>query len=178
MKTNFKKLTFSLAALPIVGFAALPALAQDQIIRPYQSVRGAGMGNVRYTTGLYDQNFFANPARVTANPKWKVTLLDPMVEVSAPVPGSIGGMVHGGSDFYKQLGEQAGENYHARVQTTFPSIYIPPGDENDRWGFAVGLISSTQADVNLRRSFNVDPSVITDIGPAATVGYRDRKSVV
>jgi len=32
--------------------------AVDQITRPYQSVRSAGMGGVRITTGLYDENFF------------------------------------------------------------------------------------------------------------------------
>jgi hypothetical protein len=153
------------------GTLATPALAQDQIIRPYQSVRAAGMGNVRYTTGLYDENFFANPARVTDNPKWRVTLLDPMVEVSSPVPSNVGALIHGGSDFYRDLGNSAGDNYHARIQTTFPAFYLPPG-ENGKWGFAFSFISSTQADVNLRRSFNIEPTAITDIGPAFTIGRR------
>jgi hypothetical protein len=151
--------------------ASFPAYAQDLIVRPYQSTRAAGMGDVRYTTGLYDENFFANPARVTANPTWRFTVLDVMGEVSAPVPGAIGGLTHGGSDYFTEIGNNAGENYHARFQTVFPALYLPPG-EDGKWGFGVGLITSTQADINFRRSFNIDPSVITDIGPAVTVGRR------
>lgn len=147
------------------------ALAQDQIIRPYQSVRSEGMGNVSYTTGVYDQNFFSNPARVTDNPEWRVTLLDPMVEVSSVVPGTVGSLASGGSGFYKDVGNQAGDNYHARVQTTFPGVYMPPGKDG-KWGFAAAIITSTQTDVNLRRSFNIEPLAITDIGPAFTVGRR------
>jgi hypothetical protein len=135
------------------------------------NVRSEGMGNVRYTTGLYDQNFFANPARVTDNPSWKLTLLDPMVEVSSVVPGTVGSLIHGGSDFYRNVGNQAGDNYHARVQTTFPGFYKPPGKDG-KWGFAVAVVTSTQSDVNLRQSFNIEPVAITDVGPVVTVGRR------
>jgi hypothetical protein len=79
--------------------------------------------------------------------------------------------VNGGSSFYKDIGNQAGDNYHARVQTTFPGVYIPPGQDG-KWGFAVAMVTSTQADVNLRRSFNIEPLAITDIGPAVTVGRK------
>ena len=62
-------LPLSLPVFALLGLALSPsAHALDQIIRPYQSVRSAGMGGVRITTGLYDENFFNNPARVTANP--------------------------------------------------------------------------------------------------------------
>lgn len=141
------------------------AAAQDEIIRPYASTRSAGMGGVTYTTGLYDENFFANPARVTANPEWKISLLDLMAEISSSVPGAVNTLVNGGSSFYKNIGAAAGTNYHVRIQTGFPALYIPPsGDE--KWAFAVGLFMSTQADINLRQSFNIDPLVVTDIGPA------------
>ncbi|MFL5815749.1 MAG: hypothetical protein ACJ763_19425 [Bdellovibrionia bacterium] len=171
-----RRFKFSPALAPatwalLLTLPSLQALAQDQILRPYTSVRGEGMGNVNYTTGLYDQNLFFNPARVTDNPEWRVTLLDPMVEVSSVVPGAVGGLIHGGSDFYRDVGDNAGDNYHARVQTTFPAFYKPPGQDG-KWGFAIAVVTSTQSDVNLRRSFNVEPMAITDVGPAITVGRR------
>src|SRR4051812_21467813 len=45
------------------------ALAISPIIRSYQSVRAEGMGNIRYTTGVYEENFFGNPARISENPE-------------------------------------------------------------------------------------------------------------
>ncbi len=168
--TRNKKISPAVSAL-LLTLPAFQASAQDQIIRPYQSVRAEGMGNVSYTTGLYDQNFFSNPARVVDNPEWRLTLLDAMVEVSSPVPSTVGSLVHGGSDFYRDVGNQAGDNYHARIQTTFPALYIPPG-ENGKWGFAAAIVTSTQSDVNLRRSFNIEPTAITDIGPVLTIGRR------
>jgi hypothetical protein len=146
-------------------------LAQDEIIRPYTSTRAEGMGGIQYTTGLYDENFFANPARVTANPDWKVTLFDVTAEVSSAVPTTVSALTGGGSSFYKGLGSNAGTNYHARFQTAFPAFYLPPKGDG-KWGFAVGLIMSTQADINLRQSFNIDPLVVTDIGPAFTAGRK------
>lgn len=158
--------------LVLAGWLSISEVyAQDEIIRPYASVRSEGMGGVQYTTGLYDQNFFANPARVTENPEWKVSLFDVTAEFSSSVPTAVSSLTGGGSGFYKTLGNDAGTNYHARIQTAFPAFYLPPANDG-KWGFAIALIMSTQADINLRQSFNIDPLVITDIGPAFTVGRR------
>jgi hypothetical protein len=141
--------------------------ALDQIVRPYQSVRSSGMGGLRITTGLYDENFYGNPARVTANPKWKVQLPDPMVESSMDGLGSMGDLL-GGSDGLNAFTDHAGENLHARVQMVFPAFYIP-GEENF-WAF--GVISSAQVDLNLRESYQVEPDTVIDIGPALTYGRK------
>ena len=55
---------------------ATPSSALEQIIRPYQSIRSAGMGGVKITTGEYEENFWGNPARVAFNPKWRLTFFD------------------------------------------------------------------------------------------------------
>jgi hypothetical protein len=143
------------------------AFALDQIIKPYESVRSSGMGGVVYTTGLYDENYFANPARVTANPTWRVTILDPMVETNSNISHSLKA-VNGGNDIYSQLGADAGDNNHLRLQTTMPSIYIPTA--SGKWAFALGLITSSQVDLDLRQSYSISPTGIIDIGPAFTVG--------
>lgn len=151
----------------LLSWGAPSALALDQIIKPYESVRSSGMGGVVYTTGLYDDNYFANPARVTANPVWRVTILDPMVETNSHIENSVN-LAKSGSSFFSNLGQDAGDNNHARVQTTMPSFYIPLNAGN--WAFAAGFITSTQADIDLRRGFDIEPTGIVDLGPAVTVG--------
>ena len=168
-----KATKFVTVAGTIFGLSALSpgqARALDQIIKPYESVRSSGMGGVTLTTGLYDENYFGNPARVTDNPTWRVTILDPMVETNSNIGNSIKA-VNGGNSVYSKLGADAGQNNHFRLQTTMPSVYIPPGTDG-KWGFAFGLITSSQVDIDLRRSFSVDPTGIVDIGPALTVGRR------
>src|SRR5688500_10169879 len=78
-------------------FSAPNAGALDQIVRPYQSARAAGMGGVLCTTGLYEENFFGNPARATANPKWRIDVLNITAEMNS---GAIenGGKLTGGGD--------------------------------------------------------------------------------
>jgi hypothetical protein len=161
------------------GTIALPssAMALDHIIRPYQSARSAGMGNVRYTTGLYDENFFGNPARITENPKWRVDILNVMVEANTGLLGNIDSVKKGG-DKVENIASTAGENNHLRLQTVLPAFYFPKLF-SDKHALAIGLITSTQVDVSLRKNFSVDPVAITDIGPAVSYARRlnDRLTV-
>ncbi|MGE0615508.1 MAG: hypothetical protein AB7P04_07695 [Bacteriovoracia bacterium] len=145
-----------------------PAQAYDNIIKPYQSPRSSAMGGVKLTTGLYDENFFGNPARVTANPKWKVQMPDPMLESTVSTLGNINKIIKADDNFLQSVGSTSGSNLHVRIQMTFPSVYLP--GENDHWAF--GLITSVQTDSGLRNSFQVNPSVVTDIGPAITYGRK------
>jgi hypothetical protein len=161
---------YTVAAAVALSLAILAvgtdALALDNIIRPYQSARGAGMGGLRITSGLYDENFFGNPARAAANPKWKVSLLDLTVETTPSTIDTIGDLA-GGGDTLNKIADTAGTNNHGRIQTVFPAVYIPRlfGGKNS---IAIGLIANTQFDVDLRRSYQLDPRSITDIGPAVT----------
>lgn len=145
------------------------ALALDQIIHPYQSVRSAGMGNVRITTGLFEDNFFGNPARAAANPRWRVTLFAPSVELNSNTINTVKSLT-GGGDFLQNVGSSAGEENHGRLQTTMPAFYMPTLS-SIRTAFAFGLITSTQFDIDLRRSFQISPQAVIDVGPAFTVAH-------
>jgi hypothetical protein len=162
---NMKKLLAT-----ILLFSAPSALALDNITRPYTSPRSTGMGGVKLTTGLYDENFFGNPARVTANPVWRFQLLEVVAEASKDT-FSTASELAGGDDPLVNAASTAGNVNHGRVQTTFPAIYLP-NLGGGKMSYAIGIISSTQFDFALRRSYRVDPAVVTDVGPAVTVGRK------
>ncbi len=152
------------------------SFALDSIIRPYMSARAAGMGNVRYTTGLYDENFYGNPARVTANPNWRVQLPEFMVETTFPTLSNISQLISSATDanssaLYNTLGDLAGKEMHARVQTVFPAAYLLLG-EKKQWGLAFGILQSTQVDAEVGRNYQFTPQLVSDIGPSVTLGRK------
>ena len=143
-----------ISAFLTISFTTSSAFAFDHIIRPYQSVRTSGMGGVFETTGLYDQNFFGNPARVTANPTWRLTLFDPMVETDSRRVSHVNAITSSGNTV-QQVSETAGSDNHLRLQTTMPAWYLPPSDHR-RWAMAVALITSTQLDLGLGNNYDID----------------------
>lgn len=147
------------------------AFADENIVRPYFSVRSAGMGGTSIMTGLYEENFFGNPARVTQNPEWRAGILGFSVESTLTTLQTAGDLLT--SDNYMVgIGSKAGKNSHARIQMVLPgAIYIPRLAGN-RFSLAFGILMSTQTDLRLRRSFNVDPLALTDAGPALTFGAK------
>jgi len=178
---KYKKNILLLGVILTVAFTSSKySYALDNIIRPYQSVRSAGMGGVRLTTGIYQENFFNNPARVTANEEWRIQLPDPMIETSSATITSASDIISstsgsGASELITQIADKAGTNLHGRFQMTFPAVYIP----FERFSFAAALITSAQFDIDLRRSYQIDPMVYTDIGPAVTIGrkFLDNKAL-
>src|SRR5689334_25178572 len=116
MKQGKSSLFLGATAISTLLFTSQFAFALDQIIRPYQSVRSAGMGGVRMTTGLYDENFFNNPARVVANPYSKFTVLQltPLEPNSSIL--SEGSSLMKGGDTLKKVTDSAGNNLHDRFQ--------------------------------------------------------------
>lgn len=152
---------------------ASSAFAQnDKIYKPYQSIRSSGMGGLRYTTGLYDENFYGNPARVTQNPVWRFQLPDPMIEVNSTVLSNLSSIGTIGSDPYTFLGNNSGKNIHGRVQLTFPALYMPDLGHQKRLSLAFGLLTSIQADLMPSNSYQLDNDIFVDLGPAVTIGYR------
>jgi hypothetical protein len=150
---------------------AQPTAATEAIHRQYVSPRSTSMGGVRITTGYYDDNFFGNPARVTANPHGKFTLLDISAETTWSSIGRFGQLLKAPNDYVNIMGQGAGDNLHARLQTILPAYY---GSEvfGGKWAFAIAILISTTSDVNLRRSYNVDNVVLTDVGPTITIGRK------
>lgn len=161
MKKNF----FPIAILALAA-ASAEARTYDNIIRPYTSVRATGMGGVIYTTGQFDENFFGNPAKNSDNPRWRLDLVNLVLEVNS---GSITnlGKIAGSGDKIDNLAATSGTNNHVRIQTVIPAFYTPTFFDR-RNSLAVGLVHSTQADIGLRKNMALDPNVFTDIGPAVT----------
>ncbi|MCM2323994.1 MAG: hypothetical protein NDJ90_12105, partial [Oligoflexia bacterium] len=165
----------------IVGFCVISALAalvstawgMEQIVRPYQSVRSAAMGGLRTGTGLYEENFFGNPARGLANPRRRVAIFDFMAEINSGVINNIGDLTDA-SSFYTGVGATAGENNHLRIQTSWPSVFLPLRGGKSYLG--VGLLMSLQTDLNLRRAYILKPDAIMDIGPAVSYAQKFLKN--
>ena len=167
---NYTYLRFSILFGISLGLCDT-AFALDQIVRPYQSVRSAGMGGVRMTTGLYDENFFNNPARVTANPRSKFTILDLLpAEVTAATMSAAGSVISGTNPL-NVAATNAGKNIHDRFQLILPAYYRA-ATEDRKFAFAIAFITSVQVDADLRQSYQTNFGGIADVGPAITVGRK------
>ncbi len=148
--------------------------ALDQIIYPYYDVRTAGMGGVFLTTGLYDQNFFGNPARVTANPGFKLTLFDPTIEANSGMisnaPKIINTATSGGgtSNIINLLSGLSGSDLHGRIELVAPAVYF----NVKKLYFGIGILTSEQLDLDPRNNYSVGTQSYLDISPAVTVGYK------
>jgi hypothetical protein len=158
-------------ALVFLGLALVTsAFADEQIIRQYESVRDMGMGGLKITTGLYDDNFFGNPARMTADPSWRVTIFDPSIEVDSHLVQNVTAFTGGGDEIQK-VANTAGDNNHARIQTTMPAWYLPPSNHR-RWSLNAAIITSSQIDLSVRNNYSISDDAFIDVGPAITYAYQ------
>jgi hypothetical protein len=164
-----KLLTRLTSALFILSIASL-AKADEQIIRQYESIRDMGMGGLKITTGLYEDNFFGNPARAAANPSWRVTILDPSLEVDSHLTQNITAFT-GSGDKIQNIAGTAGDNNHARLETTMPAYYLPPSNHR-RWSINAAIITSSQLDLSVRNNYTISDDAFVDIGPAITYAYQ------
>lgn len=163
----------SMTVLSTFGLCS-SAFALDQIVRPYQSVRSAGMGGVRITTGLYDENFFNNPARVTANPESKLTLMQiTPIETTSTTLDTLSSFSNntGSNGPINSISQATGKNLHARIQMVLPAFYLA-SSENRKWALAIGLIGGMQVDAIVQKSYQLGLAGFADIGPAVTFGHK------
>ena len=149
-------------------FISTSSRAADHIIRRFMGVRSLGMGGVRVTTGLYEDNFLGNPARVTANPDWKLDLFNITAESNPTTIAVARAFTSGGGDVLSQVAETTGKPLHARVQTHFPAFYSP----GKTWSYAFGLLTNIQADTSLRKSYRVDLAGRADAAIAITLARK------
>lgn len=164
---------FLLVFLLIVVFAGVATpftYAMEQIIRPYQSIRSAGMGGVKITTGEYEENLYGNPARTAANPTWRVTLFDISAESSTTTITNVQALSKAKSTNLQPIANTVGNNLHARVETSFPGFYHPNPDGKFAW--ALALQTSEQVDLIARRNYQVDPDTVIDVGPTFSLARR------
>lgn len=150
----------------IAFVSVLSAAASEQILRPYISPRGAGMGGLKLTTGLYEENFFGNPARASFNSKTRVQLPDPMVETTLPTLTNLSTLLS--SPGLSSLANSVGSNIHARFQLTFPGVYFSAGRTN----IAFAVLTAAQVDFLVERAYQFTPSLLVDVGPALTVAHK------
>jgi len=179
MKTKTKILHLAWMSTLAVSLAS-PALAISPIIRSYQSVRAAGMGNVRYTTGLYEENFYGNPARVSENPSSMFQLPKFTIEAGSGAISSLGDLLGSNSGGFSAVSGSVGKPISARFQFLFPAYYKREFITSD-WSFGAGLMMSAQMVGQLSQSGAITPTTVIGGGPAITIARRllpeDRLSI-
>lgn len=164
-----KKTNFALFTALTTIFLGSSALANHPIIRPFKSVRANGMGNVRYTTGLYEENFYANPARVTANKENQFQLPKFTIEVGADAIGSISDLTSG--DGLSGLAGHVGDPISASFQMIFPAWYSTEFLA-DFWAFGVGMMMNSQFVGTVGQTGLISPVSVLTAGPSFTLGRR------
>lgn len=146
--------------------------AADQIIRPFSSIRSMGMGGVRTTLGLYEENFFGNPALATENPRNKIQLFDINLEFNFGLIENAGKALANADDMIGAVSETSGTNTHLRAQASFPAFYFPNRGHGGKMSYAFALLTSVQTDFRVRKSYIIDPLSVIDVGPALTVARK------
>jgi hypothetical protein len=155
----------------ILATLSSPALAISPIVRSYQSVRAAGMGNVRYTTGLYEENFYANPGRTSENPNKKFQLPKFTIEAGSGALSSVKDLVNSKGGGLSAVSNSVGKPISARFQLGFPA-YFTDSFISREWSMGVGVLMSAQMVGNVSQSGSITPSTVIGGGPAITIARR------
>ena len=167
-------------ALGLISIANQNAFALTPIIRPFDSVRAEGMGDVRYTTGLYEENFFANPARATENPESQFQFPQFTFEAGSATLSAVSKLSNSGSNGLSTFSDSVGKPISARFQLVFPAFYSRHFI-TDKWSLGIGMIVSAQTVSEVSQSGQLDPLTFLNLGPALTLARRlldeDRLSV-
>lgn len=165
MKTKFT------SALALSLFAMSTAQAYQPIVRPFHSVRAAGMGDVRYTTGFYEENFYANPARMARNPEWLIQIPKISVEAGSSTLKTLETITKSDGAGLERFSDAVGKPISARVQIVIPAYYaaefLAPF-----WAFGVGMMVSTQTVAHVGQNALIDPLTVINAGPAITLARR------
>ncbi|MBS1958677.1 MAG: hypothetical protein JST80_04315 [Bdellovibrionales bacterium] len=162
----------TLLSLPLIMFIAgvAQAATYTPIVRSFHSVRTAGMGDVRYTTGLYEENFYANPARVTQNPDSRFQLPKISLEASSNTVSALSNLLKPGAGL-AAAADSVGKPLGARFQLVLPA-YFSKEFTNDMWALGVGFMLSAQTSAVVSQTGTIDPLTLVNFGPAFTIGRR------
>ncbi len=144
----------------------LITIAQAEILRPFSSARSAGQGSVIITTGLYEENFYYNPARVLANPESRFTLIQIAPDISTTTLTDSHAI--SGSPSPKTILSLLGHYEHARIQTTLPSYYYV----GEQWAMAIGLLASGEVNGSLHNSYAIDGVGLGDAAFALSFAHK------
>jgi hypothetical protein len=175
MKLHQTALKLALPAL-LLG---TEALAYRPIIRDFNSVRTAGMGNVRYTVGQFEENFFANPARSTENPENLLQLPQLSFETSSGTLNSIKDLIDSG-DGLAAFQNSMGKPLSVRTQMVFPA-YFSREFFDEKMSFGIGAFFSAQMIPIVSQSGQIQPTTAITAGPVINLARRfleeDRLSI-
>ncbi len=156
------------------------ALAISPIIRSFNSVRSEGMGNVRYTTGFYEENFYANPARLTENPSNLFQLPKFTLEVGSGTISSLSSLLGSNNGGFSAVSGTVGKPISAKFQFLFPAFYKREFITS-QWSLGVGILTSAQLVGQVSQSGTITPTTVIGGGPAITIARRllpeDRLSI-
>ncbi len=150
--------------------SSFSAFAYSPIQQDYRSTRTVGMGGVRFTTGLYEENFFGNPARSADNPEFRLQLLKTTAETSA---GSLDSLknLSGRTDGASGFAGVVGEPLYARIQMIPLAVHFR-NFLTDKWSMGAGLYFSGSTNPSLSQSGAVDPSGVFALGPVLNLSRR------
>ena len=164
MKNTFKLST----ALSLIALSA----QADPIIRDFHSVRAAGMGDVRYTTGVFEENFFANPARLPRNPEDLLQLPQISVEAGSATVNALSSLTKNSSgDGLSKYSDAVGKPVSASFQIVIPAYYnrsVLGGN----WAFAVGVEVRAQTAAQVGQTALINPYTILNAGPEVTLARK------
>ncbi|MBU6154017.1 MAG: hypothetical protein KGP28_06920 [Bdellovibrionales bacterium] len=158
--------------LSILFFFAIltPAHAYHPILRDFHSVRTAGMGDIRYTVGQFEENFFANPARSADNPENLFQLAKISLESGSGTLGTLGNLFKSGNGL-STFSNAVGVPLYARLQIIPVALHLK-NFITDKWAMGVGLFFSAQTLPLLSNSGQIDVNTAISAGPVINVSRR------
>ena len=156
------------------------AFALEPILRDFHSVRAAGMGDVRYTTGLFEENLYANPARSTDNPESKFQFPQISLEANSASLSAFNTLTKSGKNGLAAFKDNIGQPLSARFQMVFPAYYSRHFITDD-WAFGLGMTVAAQTISEVSQSNTIDPTAFIAAGPVINLSRRlldeDRLSI-
>ena len=146
------------------------AHAYHPIIRDFHSVRTAGMGDIRYTVGLFEENFFANPARSADNPENLLQIMKISLESSKATLSNLGKLTKSGNELNTFV-DSLGDPMSARLQI-IPISFHAKNFITDKWAMGLGLFFSAQTLPLVSNSGSVDVNTAITAGPVLNLSRR------
>ncbi|HRK01357.1 MAG TPA: hypothetical protein PLH57_01715 [Oligoflexia bacterium] len=166
----------TILACAVAALATTPAFGSlNEIMKTYRGLRSLGMGGVAFTTGMYDEALFANPAMASEHPESRIEILSPTFEANTNLISNFSAVndIKGssGASAISKIADEgiAGENMHFRFTGLFG--YYSPKLFGENTGFSFGLLTNLQANIMLRADADVDSQAYLDAGPNFGVSH-------
>lgn len=171
-----KKTKFKLLFLSVTILTSFNAFAINEYVRHYRGVRSVGMGGSLFTTGVYEEALFGNPAMHTQAHTWKVSIINVTGEVNSNMVDDVSKFSKvssaGGSDIFSKVADAGivGRNEHVRISNV-TGFYLPKFF-SDNTAFAFGILVNSQTNVLMHNTIELDIMSINDFGPAFGVARK------